>query len=860
MASSPPTEARSENDTTLSTDKTSRKLSSHKRKRGNDPTLSRKSKKERKHHGAEEETSVAEAEGRLQTSEKANDNTPKLEDPNGENAGYTEEDQATPKTKRKDRSKSSKKHANAEDTVKEAETSDNEKASKKRQRRATAEEEATNNVDPDMKKYASVLSKFSKAASQAEKLKKKAESTEDAQGDEDQQSEEKHGLEPLPQPAPAPESTEKPTYSTLPKWLTEPFLISHSERRNFADLGVHDKLLSVLQNAGYKEAFPIQTAICQLLRPGEHQHTGDICISAATGSGKTLAYALPVVSSMEYSPLPRLRGLIVVPTRELIRQARDTCELLAAGKGLRIGTAVGTASLKEEQAHIMRDDQSYDPLMYEELKKKAMHIDDWRDFNLQQYLSDLSRVEKQFFNYVAQPVPNVDILVCTPGRLVDHLRSTKGFTLEYLQWLIVDEADRLLNESFQEWVDTVIPALNTTPFFRDGKAAKKLANLGQPMRKQQPLRKIILSATMTRDVEKLNSLRLENPRLVVVSAPVADKDEEAAENNISSTDEFLLPPTLTERYIPVGDGSEKPVQLLALLLSKVKVLDQVRLSGEGRASSPSSTSSSSTSDSSDSSDESVSSDSSNSESSDDDDSSVGSESESSDSNTDTESDSGDVSSSEPEQVKSSRTMVNKGLSLPHPTALIFTQSSEAAVRLSRLLAILCPPLSSYLATLTKTNSTRAMRGVISAYRQGSTRVIIATDRASRGLDLPALGHVICYDVPASVTSYVHRIGRTARAGRDGYAWTLVARREGRWFSSEIGGVKLIDDGNKDSSAGKKRSSSGLIKRGIGKKIGKTVVRISEHEDVLGADIKSRYESALAELGAEVAEQDATRRD
>ena len=62
---------------------------------------------------------------------------------------------------------------------------------------------------------------------------------------------------------------------------------------------------------------------------------------------------------------------------------------------------------------------------------------------------------------------------------------------------------------------------------------------------------------------------------------------------------------------------------------------------------------------------------------------------------------------------------------------------------------------------------------------------MATDRASRGLDLPSLTHVVNYDVPSSVTTYVHRVGRTARAGRDGSAWTLVAHREGRWFANEI---------------------------------------------------------------------------
>ena len=64
-------------------------------------------------------------------------------------------------------------------------------------------------------------------------------------------------------------------------------------------------------------------------------------------------------------------------------------------------------------------------------------------------------------------------------------------------------------------------------------------------------------------------------------------------------------------------------------------------------------------------------------------------------------------------------------------------------------------------------------------------MIVATDRASRGLDLESLTHVINYDVPTSITTYVHRVGRTARAGRAGSAWSLVAHREGRWFANEL---------------------------------------------------------------------------
>lgn len=54
--------------------------------------------------------------------------------------------------------------------------------------------------------------------------------------------------------------------------------------------------------------------------------------------------------------------------------------------------------------------------------------------------------------------PQVDIVVATPGRLLDHLEQTPGFTLQHLRYLVIDEADRLLNQSYQNWVAKVIKA------------------------------------------------------------------------------------------------------------------------------------------------------------------------------------------------------------------------------------------------------------------------------------------------------------------------------------------------------------------------------------------------------------------
>jgi ATP-dependent RNA helicase DeaD len=71
-----------------------------------------------------------------------------------------------------------------------------------------------------------------------------------------------------------------------------------------------------------------------------------------------------------------------------------------------------------------------------------------------------------------------------------------------------------------------------------------------------------------------------------------------------------------------------------------------------------------------------------------------------------------------------------------------------------------------------------------SFRSGKTELLVATDVAARGLDIPHVSHVMNYDVPSSPEAYVHRIGRTGRAGRGGEAITLVEPRE-RWLLQNV---------------------------------------------------------------------------
>src|SRR5690606_31045118 len=69
--------------------------------------------------------------------------------------------------------------------------------------------------------------------------------------------------------------------------------------------------------------------------------------------------------------------------------------------------------------------------------------------------------------------------------------------------------------------------------------------------------------------------------------------------------------------------------------------------------------------------------------------------------------------------------------------------------------------------------------VMKAFRGGDLKVILASDLASRGIDVEGISHVINYDLPEDIELYIHRIGRTARAGRGGIAWSLVTPEQGQ---------------------------------------------------------------------------------
>ncbi|KAL8805953.1 MAG: hypothetical protein Q9182_001610 [Xanthomendoza sp. 2 TL-2023] len=661
--------------------------------------------------------------------------------------------------------------------------------------------------DPNQSKHVKVLSKYEKSI----KISANASELANNQPQNDVKeaiTPETHGLVPLPQPPQVPDPPPPSASSGLPTWMTQPVTASSIDTILFDKLSLNPSLLNTLHAKGFSEAFAIQAAVLQLLLPGEKHHRGDLCIAASTGSGKTLAYALPMVEALRNKPITRLRGLVVVPTRELVNQARETLEQCSVGSGLKIGTAFGSKTLKEEQDSLIAREQRYDPAAYQREKNREIDEDEELMNWDEDLFDDSLELEEGLIDYVDDYHSSIDILVCTPGRLVEHLQHTRGFTLDKVQWLIVDEADRLLDESFQQWVDVVVPALERQD--PPGDLESVLIEKFHLLRRRE-VRKVILSATMTGDVSKLTELKLRRPKLVLLHGSKQHDprtDDEAASGYPG--EQIELPSTLQEMAVQIKDEENKPLYLIELLkevLSRPPAKSKKHAYNEDKHIVGTAHGANSDSDASSMYDPSS-----------DVTSSSGFSSASRESSP-FESDS-DVSMADYQANSVKEKMYG---------VLVFAHSTSSAHRLSRLFSILAPQQASATATLTKSSGKSSVK-ILSRLRDGKINAIISTDRASRGLDIPNLAHVINYDMPPSVNSYVHRVGRTARAHKPGTAITLVGWREGRWFWNEIGRGQGICRGERK------------------------IVRKSIREEGWTDEERENYSNALQKLGEETRER------
>jgi ATP-dependent RNA helicase DDX51/DBP6 len=634
------------------------------------------------------------------------------------------------------------------------------KKPKKRKRDSEARDEEPEETS---KKHKAIFSKFEKVSKLAEARSQQPDG-EDSQGDEEQvDGGELHDLKPMPQPEPVPEAAFEPTFSTLPPWLSKPTTIESSKTLPFTELGVDAQFVKRLEQQGFKDALAVQTALLPMLHPGFEQHLGDICVSAKTGSGKTLAYLLPIIEALKDRAVPILSAIIVVPSRQLVNQAVQVAEDLCAGTKIKVGTALGNTAFATEQKQLVKLRAQYNPRGAKEMHERAS--EQFRTGFVEKggIFDDLMNMP---LDHVPRYDSGVDILICTPGRLVEHIEHTTSFLLNSVRWLVIDEADQLLNQNFQGWASVLMDTLHgETPvdfmnaqerLYKRERDANSIWSAVLPARRQ--LTKVVLSATMEKDLTKLGTLRLKRPKLVVVQDETTEVQSLETDENV-----FELPSTLDEYAVHVGDGSNKPLHLLHVLLNYV--FEDLKSSSARDSLQPGS--------------------------------------------------SADHESDEEEETG--------GLSDQSSRVLIFTKSTENASRLSHLLSVLEPAFKQHLSTMTRALTAEASKRLLKSFGSGEVKILIASDAASRGLDISDITHVINYDIPTSITSYVHRVGRTARAGKLGQAWTLFTKTEAAWFLKQVAKGDTITRGHKK------------------------VKRMEWKESAVTSGRKKAYRAALAEL-------------
>jgi len=124
--------------------------------------------------------------------------------------------------------------------------------------------------------------------------------------------------------------------------------------------------------------------------------------------------------------------------------------------------------------------------------------------------------------------------------------------------------------------------------------------------------------------------------------------------------------------------------------------------------------------------------------------------------------------------------------------LVFTKSAESTTRLLRLFEMFESARAGNLGVnplvvraYSSDLPTNERKIILEQFKNQKVHILICSDLISRGIDISHVSHVVSYDVPVDMRKYVHRVGRTARAGKTGEAWTLVEEQEARHFKQML---------------------------------------------------------------------------
>ncbi|KAL6267417.1 hypothetical protein P5V15_000493 [Pogonomyrmex californicus] len=421
----------------------------------------------------------------------------------------------------------------------------------------------------------------------------------------------------------------------LPDWLAHPEVVSADLNNgpNLEELeSILDvKLMEVLRTNGIVKLFPVQFSIIKwLYKCNMDRKLGwwlrDTCVSAPTGSGKTLAYVLPIVQELQTRLVPKIRCLIVLPVQELAAQVHKVMVTYTSHTNLKVGLLSGAFSFEQEQNNIIKKTERG------------------------KYLS------------------TVDIVIATPGRLLDHLLKTPGFSLDSLRFLVIDEADRAT-----EWLQYLPEPHSRAPILTLG-----------TMRSSDimPAQKLLFSATLSQDPEKLSRLGLFQP--ILFTTVVTDKDTDMNLDKIAGdfVGRYTSPEELTELAVECAP-EYKPVALYQLLTRHDII----------------------------------------------------------------------------------------------PKTLVFTNSGHSAHRLALLMQSLLTERNVAVGELSAQLASKQRESVLNKFANTEIHVLISSDALARGLDILNVQLVVSYDLPKHIKGYIHRAGRTGRAGKPGTAVSVLTTNQ-----------------------------------------------------------------------------------
>uniref|UniRef100_A0A2K5EPQ9 ATP-dependent RNA helicase n=1 Tax=Aotus nancymaae TaxID=37293 RepID=A0A2K5EPQ9_AOTNA len=411
----------------------------------------------------------------------------------------------------------------------------------------------------------------------------------------------------------------------------------------FHELGLHPHLISTINTVLKMSSMTsVQKQSIPVLLEGR-----DALVRSQTGSGKTLAYCIPVVQSLQAmkSKIQRSDGpyvLVLVPTRELALQSFDTVQkLLKPFTWIVPGVLMGGEKRKSEKARLRK---------------------------------------------------GINILISTPGRLVDHIKSTKNIHFSRLRWLVFDEADRILDLGFEKDITVILNAVNA---------------------ECQKRQNVLLSATLTEGVTRLADISLHDP----VSISVLDESHDQLNPKDKVVQEVCPPPAGDELYsfaipesleqhVTVVPSKLRLVCLAAFILQKCKFEKDQKM-------------------------------------------------------------------------------------------VVFFSSCELvefhySLFLQTLLGSSGTPASGQLPSASTRLKFLRLHGnmeqeertaVFQEFSHSRRGVLLCTDVAARGLDLPQVTWIVQYNAPSSPAEYIHRIGRTARIGCHGSSLLILAPSEAEYVNS-----------------------------------------------------------------------------